>query len=261
MNIRSPAVAGQFYTDDPSQLHHQITHWFDETLQITAPIRAIIVPHAGYMYSGHTAALAYGFVKQQKDAIHRVLLVGPSHHAYFEGCAVPRCEQFNTPLGNVAIDQHAIEHLKANPLVMASDRYHQTEHCLEVQLPFLQVSLNADVQFIPLLTSHISGHDLAAIIQPLWQDDTLFVISSDLSHFHSYDEANRIDATTCHKIDQCQASLSQQEACGCTAVNALLLLVKKYHYALQRLQRINSGDTSGHKSRVVGYASYIITNT
>lgn len=260
MTIRPPAVAGQFYSHDPAELKQQITQWLAPDSQTVEPIRAIIVPHAGYIYSGQTAAKAYALIKQQKDAINKVILIGPSHHFYFEGCALPECDQFSSPLGTIEIcdsDRQAVKH---HSLVICSDRVHQAEHSLEVQLPFLQICLNQGLQLTPIVTSHISAPDLAAIIDPLWDKETLLVVSSDLSHFHPYEEANQIDHETCNEIEHYQSSITPEQACGSTGINALLLLAQKHRYPLHQLQQLNSGDTAGDKSRVVGYASYIITS-
>ncbi|MCE0495514.1 AmmeMemoRadiSam system protein B [Vibrio salinus] len=260
MTIRSPAVAGQFYNNNPTILRAQIEYWLSEdVLDECRAIRAVIVPHAGYIYSGQTAARAYALVRQQKDKIKKVLLVGPSHRVYFKGCAVPACDQFCSPLGNLDIAQDTLKLLKENTLVTFSDSLHQQEHSLEVQLPFLQVCLNPEIRLMPLLVCDISASELATIIDALWDEETLLVISSDLSHFHTYTEANRIDRHTCHKIAHFQAEITPQEACGCTGINALLLLAKKNGYQLEQLQHNNSGDTSGDLSRVVGYVSYITT--
>ncbi len=260
MNIRLPAVAGQFYENDPVRLRAQIENWLqEEALPETKSIRAIIVPHAGYIYSGENAAQAYHLVKEQKNKFKKVILVGPSHRVYFSGCAVPQCEQFNSPLGNVVVCQSEMKKLNNNPLVTFSDELHRLEHSLEVQLPFLQACLDTSFELIPLMTCDVSAQEMAEIIDVLWDDETLLVVSSDLSHFHSYAEANKIDLNTCTKIESLNASVISQEACGCTGINALLLLAQKYHFRIHQLKRNNSGDTSGDKSRVVGYVSYVIT--
>ncbi len=261
MNVRQPAVAGQFYQNDPVQLRAQIQYWLDNKQAVPAkPIRAVIVPHAGYIYSGETAAHAYAQIKQQKNRIKKVILVGPSHHFYFDGCALPECEQFKTPLGSITLCHEHRKKLQTDPLVVFSDEIHQHEHSLEVQLPFLQSCLDPSFQLTPIITGNIRTEDLARIILPIWQEDTLLVVSSDLSHFHSYAEANEIDQNTCNKIEHYQTSITPHEACGSTGVNALLMLAGQYHYPLRQLQQINSGDTAGSKSRVVGYASYLITD-
>lgn len=264
MTIRPPAVAGQFYSDDPILLRNQLESW----LSVTSPsvdgqgvgsIRAVIVPHAGYIYSGETAAKAYALIKLQQLAFNKVILIGPSHHYYFDGCAFPESDQFSSPLGSVTVCAEDRQALENHPLVIFSDQAHRTEHSLEVQLPFLQSCLIPGFQLTPILTSHISAQDLASIISPLWQENTLLVISSDLSHFHQYAEARKIDRDTCDQIEAFQSSITPKQACGSTGINTLLLLAQQRHYQLHQLQQLNSGDTAGDKSRVVGYASYIIT--
>ncbi|PWI34077.1 AmmeMemoRadiSam system protein B [Vibrio albus] len=258
MNIRTPAVAGQFYERSPEVLHHQLDKWLGACPKFESPLRAIIVPHAGYIYSGKIAAEAYSYVKLQSEHFHRVILIGPSHHFYFEGCAIPKAEIYNTPLGDVPIDKEAVRELARHPCVQVTDQPHAPEHCLEVQIPFLQSTLD-EFQLLPILTSHISPQELAMLIDPLWDESTLLVISSDLSHFHSYSEAMAIDQNSCLKIEDFQPDLAPEEACGCTGINALLQLADKHGYQLERLHLANSGDTSGNKDKVVGYVSYLIS--
>lgn len=258
MNIRTPAVAGQFYERSPEALHNQLEKWLATSPEFESPLRAIIVPHAGYIYSGKIAAEAYSYVKLQAEHFHRVILIGPSHHFYFEGCAIPQAEIYNTPLGDIPIDKQAIRELAHNPLVQITDQPHAPEHCLEVQLPFLQSALK-DFQLLPIVTSHISPEELAKLIDPLWDESTLLVISSDLSHFHTYAEAMEIDQNSCLKIEDCQPELQPDEACGCTGINTLLLMATRHGYQLERLHMANSGDTSGNKDKVVGYVSYLIS--
>ncbi|MGF1691746.1 AmmeMemoRadiSam system protein B [Photobacterium kagoshimensis] len=281
MNIRHPAVAGRFYDKSPTQLKTQLEAWLlpvqssenpplvntlsDKLAPSHIPsagtIRALIVPHAGYVYSGHVAAQAYQALRDAADTIKHVILIGPSHRYFFQGCALPTAEQFSTPLGNVTLNTQTIATLSEIEDFELSEQAHALEHSLEVQLPFLQTVLN-DFSLLPILTSNVSPAKLAKLIDPLWQsDDTLLVVSSDLSHFHPYHKAQRIDRNTCHLIEHFEPALTPEQACGSTGINTLLLLAKQRGYQLTRLALNNSGDTAGDKEKVVGYVSYLISNT
>ncbi|KHT60217.1 dioxygenase [Photobacterium gaetbulicola] len=259
MNTRPPAVAGQFYSRSAATLKTQMDKWL-KACQHGTPVRAIIVPHAGYMFSGNVAADAYRYLLPEAERIRRVILIGPSHRYYFQGCAIPAADYFQTPLGQVKIDTQLVEKLKEIEDIEVSDQVHALEHCLEVQLPFLQSCLH-DFTLLPLLTSNVSPTKVAKLIDTLWQgDDCLLVVSSDLSHFHPYAEAQRIDSQTCKMIDNYEPTLAPEQACGSTGINTLLLLAKQRGYTLTRKTLINSGDTdAGDKERVVGYVSYLIS--
>ncbi|PSW05735.1 AmmeMemoRadiSam system protein B [Photobacterium lipolyticum] len=259
MNIRYPAVAGSFYDKSAQHLQSQLDNWLKPPPALRHSIRALIVPHAGYIYSGETAAQAYRHLKSLADKIERVILVGPSHRFYFQGCALPSAHYFATPFGNIPIDTQAIEKLQKIEDVEVSDQAHALEHCLEVQLPFLQTCLH-QFTLLPMLTGNVSPVTVANLIDDLWQqDNTLLVVSSDLSHFHPYSEAQSIDKNTCSLIEHFEPSLTPEQACGSTGINALLLLAKKRGYQLTRMDLKNSGDTAGDKERVVGYVSYLIS--
>jgi AmmeMemoRadiSam system protein B len=225
------------------------------------PIRALIVPHAGYIYSGQVAADAFRYLKSQADRIHRVILIGPCHRIYVAGCALPAVDSFSTPLGEVPLDTAFIEKVKTFNEVEVSDQAHAFEHCLEVQLPFLQVCLEP-FTLLPLLVGDISSTAVAKLLDAIWQDDqTLLVVSSDLSHYHTYRTAQEIDRDTCTLIEQLEPLLTPEQACGATGINALLRLMKQRGYHLQRISLKNSGDTAGDKQSVVGYVSYLISES
>jgi AmmeMemoRadiSam system protein B len=259
-NVRPAAVAGKFYSASPSSLMNQFNEWFQGELPALPRIHALIVPHAGYLFSGHTAAMAYRSVLHQAEHIERVLLLGPSHRFYFHGCALPQADYFESPLGRIHIDNAARSTLNNAEQVILSDAMHEEEHSLEVQVPFIQYTLSG-VSLIPIVTSNILPDTLAKLIDPLWDASTLLVVSSDLSHFHSYDEARRRDAKTCDQIEQYDATIEPDQACGCTGINTLLLLARQRGYQLTRLEQINSGDRHADKERVVGYVSYAISET
>ncbi|QUJ66488.1 AmmeMemoRadiSam system protein B [Photobacterium sp. GJ3] len=261
MSIREPAVAGRFYQASPLGLRQQLNTWLSAAPDTSDPPRALIVPHAGYMFSGKVAASAYKQLKRTGSRYRQVILIGPSHHFAFDGCALPADRFFATPLGQLKIDLQGVEKLSQLDDIELSDRIHELEHSLEVQLPFLQSCLS-DFTLLPILTSRISPVRLAEIIGPLWQDDTLLVISSDLSHYHPYADAQDIDHRTLRVIEKFDPSLTPQQACGSTGINTLLLLAKQRGYHLKQVEYKNSGDMdAGDKERVVGYVSYLVSAT
>lgn len=261
INIRPAAIAGRFYPDNGLALSRAVNDFLEAVSPSEKAIKAMIVPHAGYIYSGATAAKAYGALKQQAKHIKRVVLLGPAHRVYVKGIALSNASHFATPLGNIAIDTQAIQELSQQQHVTILDEAHAEEHSLEVHLPFLQ-KIIPSFQLVPIVVGDISPENLAPFIETLWGgNETLIVISSDLSHFHSYDQANKIDTNTCDKILQFQTNLKPEEACGCRPVNGLLHLAKQKQLEIELLERCNSGDTAGDKKRVVGYASYLLYET
>jgi len=219
--------------------------------------KALIVPHAGYIYSGAIAASAYAQLTKYKDKISRVILLGPCHRVWIRGLALPSSDYFGTPLGNVKLDSTAIASVSRLPQVSISDEAHSDEHSLEVQLPFLQTILN-DFTLVPIVVGDASSQEVAEVIKALWGgEETLVVISSDLSHFLDYETALTIDAKTTHAIEQLQGELiSQQMACGSIGIKGIIEIAKEKQLAVKTIAQCNSGDTAGDKSRVVGYASY-----
>ncbi|WED20679.1 AmmeMemoRadiSam system protein B [Vibrio sp. JC009] len=258
--VRKAAVAGRFYDASPQVLIKQFNQWFKESTTDIDHVRGLIVPHAGYMFSGPTAAKAYFNIVKHASHITRVILVGPSHKYYFQGCALPKSNYFETPLGNVPVDTHLRAELSRDTNVMLSDQMHSDEHCLEVQLPFIQYALSG-ATVMPVLTSNISPKSLSLLLEPFWNEQTLVIISSDLSHFHSYSEAQMLDSETCEQIEHFDSTLSPEQACGATGINTMLLMAKSRDYHLHKLEQINSGDRYTDKERVVGYVSYVISET
>ncbi|MGR5238334.1 AmmeMemoRadiSam system protein B [Vibrio alfacsensis] len=261
MNVRPPAVAGQFYPHSPEQLRATIEQWDKEAPDYPKTIRALVVPHAGYVFSGAVAAEAFRHLKAQSGRIHKVVLLGPSHYFAFQGCALPTAEYFSTPLGNIPVDTEGLKKLAQEEDVVWSDEAHDVEHCLEVQLPLLQMYLGS-FRILPILTSQISPARVAALIEPICRDDDcLLVVSSDLSHYHAYAQAQALDQRTCEQIEALQPSISPEQACGSTGINTLLLMAEKRRYELARTTLINSGDTEfGDQHRVVGYVSYLFSD-
>jgi AmmeMemoRadiSam system protein B len=256
MKIRPAAVAGLFYKDDPASLREDVSELLArvEPGQHPPP-RALIVPHAGYIYSGSTAAQAYARLRPLRKKIRRILLFGPAHRVYLQGMAVPGAQAFNTPLGNVPLDRQAMDSLLALPDVIVSDEAHEKEHSLEVQLPFLQCVLD-DFQLVPVLVGQSSPDQVASAIELLWrEEDTLLLVSSDLSHFHNYDQAASLDRRTCERLLARSSDLGGDEACGAKVLNGLMRTRQAQELELELLQLCNSGDTAGERRRVVGYGA------
>ena len=220
------------------------------------PPRALIVPHAGYVYSGATAAAAYRQLAPLRHSVRRVVLFGPAHRVYVDGLALPSVEGFRTPLGVVPLDQAALGRLAALPGVSVSDAAHRDEHSLEVQLPFLQTVLGT-FSLVPVLVGGGAPAAVAAAMEAVWRDPaTLPVVSSDLSHFHDYDEARAIDGRTCRRIHARAVTLRGEEACGAAVLNGLFSTALGRTLDIELLARCNSGDTAGSKDRVVGYGAF-----
>jgi len=220
--------------------------------------KAIVAPHAGYVYSGPTAACAYRLLENRRDRIRRVVLIGPAHRIYLQGMALPSVDAFTTPLGDVAIDTGAVQQLLNLPGVGVSDEAHAAEHSLEVHLPFLQTVLG-DFEIVPIVVGDCPASEVEAVLEALWGgDETLIVASSDLSHFHTYAEAQQIDANTTTRIEAQEPTLRGEEACGAYALNGLLLAAKSKGLKVRTLDVRNSGDTAGDRFRVVGYGAYAL---
>ncbi|HSG23562.1 MAG TPA: AmmeMemoRadiSam system protein B [Azonexus sp.] len=259
---RPPAVAGIFYPGAPAELASTVDQLLAQAPTVETPQpKALIVPHAGYIYSGSTAAMAYAALAPWHSSIHRVILLGPTHRVAVDGLAVPKTEAFTTPLGNIRLDQAAIAQLSDLPQIVFSDRAHAQEHSLEVHLPFLQRALD-DFTLVPLAVGHATPQAVAEVLDRLWGGpETLIVISSDLSHFLPYADANRIDRNTCQHILHLDTSIHPDQACGAYPVNGLLLTARQRGLTPQLIYQCNSGDTAGDKQRVVGYAAFAFYET
>lgn len=256
--IRAPAVAGMFYPGEPQVLGNDLTALLNAVPP--APTfglpKAIIVPHAGYIYSGPTAACAYARLAPYAANIRRVVLLGPSHRVAVRGLAAPHAHSFATPLGNVPLDTDAITAALKLPQVIQHDAAHAQEHSLEVQLPFLQQTLR-DFSLVPFAVGFATPDEVAEVIELLWGGpETLIIISSDLSHYHSHADATRRDRQTADAILHLRLLLDHEQACGATPINGLIEVAQRRSLKPQLLDLRNSGDTAGDKSRVVGYASF-----
>jgi len=257
--IRQAAVAGAFYPGQAKTLSSTVLALLDQARsdarsEARVP-KAIVVPHAGYIYSGATAAQAYARLYPGRKTIRRVVLLGPVHRVPVRGLALPGVDAFATPLGHVEIDQAGVRAISHLPQVGVSAAAHALEHSLEVQLPFLQTVLD-DFKLVPLAVGDASASEVAEVLEALWGgDETLIVISSDLSHFLPYRAAQAIDQKTVQAMLALANPLTHEQACGATPVNGLLLAARQHHLQPQLLALCNSGDTAGDQNRVVGYAS------
>ena len=259
MTTRPAAVAGYFYDANASRLQHHVNELLKAESALPDPLpKALIVPHAGYIYSGSTAAYAFRCLLTDPDQVKRVLLIGPAHRVYVEGMAIPSVDSFATPLGEIPLDRDALDQIEDLPGIQVSDEAHREEHSLEVQLPFLQAVLN-EFTLIPVVVGGARASEVAAVIDALADDPhTLLVISSDLSHFLSYPEARQIDANTCDHILHKSTSLKGEQACGARAINGLMASAKCRALKVKLLHACNSGDTAGNPNRVVGYAAFAL---
>ena len=257
--IRTPAVAGQFYPADPAQLHAQVQQFLSQVEPpVEPPPKAIIVPHAGYIYSGPVAASAYARLKAVRDSISRVVLLGPSHRVGFRGIAVSTMRAFATPLGQIPVDQEAVEQVQSLPEVGILEQAHAQEHSLEVHLPFLQEVLG-DFTLVPLVVGDAGPAEVGAVLEALWGGpETLIVISSDLSHYHDYQTARQMDSATSQAIETLRfEAIGYEQACGRNPVNGLLWVARRKNLHGETIDLRNSGDTAGPRHQVVGYGAYV----
>lgn len=257
--IRPPAVAGRFYPEPPAQLREEVMRFVDEsTPREGAPKpKAIIAPHAGYMYSGPIAGVAYRELQQHRRDWDRILIIGPSHYISFTGIAVPTCDTFATPLGSVPVDRAMVARALAIKGVHTFDQAHDREHGLEVHLPFLQVLLDS-FSILPLVTGDCDGQLVAHVLEMFCDDArTLLVISSDLSHYHDYETARDMDRATARAIEALDpAAIASDQACGQRAIQGLLLIARQHNWQITTLDLRSSGDTAGPHDRVVGYGAW-----
>uniref|UniRef100_UPI00187D3453 AmmeMemoRadiSam system protein B n=1 Tax=Candidatus Magnetaquicoccus inordinatus TaxID=2496818 RepID=UPI00187D3453 len=257
-DVRPPAVAGSFYPNDPQVLRSMIRQFLERAPSGAATPCAMVAPHAGYIYSGYTAACAYrSLAKAKPDKPLRVFLLSPSHRLPFHGLSVGNYRAYRTPLGDVPIDQAMVEQLALLPDVSRDPAPHQQEHALEVHLPFLQETVE-HIQLVPIIFGRISGGHLADMLARLCQPEDLLLASTDLSHFYPYDEARRLDSQALAALAAVDPlAMSKTEACGNTGVCAVLELARRRQWRSVLADYRNSGDTAGGKDRVVGYVSYL----
>jgi AmmeMemoRadiSam system protein B/AmmeMemoRadiSam system protein A len=265
--IRPPAVAGTFYPADADILRREIDGLMDaavhsDATQKTATPKAIIVPHAGLTFSGSLAALGFATMRAFKGQIKRILILGPAHRMAFQGIALAKADGFATPLGTMRCDLLALQTALSLPQVQMLDDAHKLEHGLEIELPFIQrlFGENADIGIVPLLVSRCNPRQVGELIEKLWGGpETLIVISSDLSHFHDYDTAKRMDANTRRMIENFDAeNIGSDDACGALPVAGMLLCARSRNMRIETLGMHNSGDVTDDKSRVVGYGAWAL---
>jgi AmmeMemoRadiSam system protein B len=257
--IRDPAVSGLFYPADPHQLQAMLSGFLAAVPSVAEAVpKALIAPHAGYIYSGPIAASVYARLAPARAAIRRVVLVGPSHRVPFQGLAASPAEQFATPLGSVRVDQDAIRALLDLPYFGYLEEAHRLEHSLEVHIPFLQ-SVLEDFSLVPIVAGDASPEQVATVLERLWGGaETLIVISSDLSHYHDYATARRMDNATSNAILALRPQdIGYQDACGQVPVGGLLLAARHRGLHGECVDLRNSGDTAGTRDRVVGYGGYV----
>ncbi|MEX0717493.1 MAG: AmmeMemoRadiSam system protein B [Planctomycetaceae bacterium] len=267
---RTPAAAGRFYPADSTALSRMVRELIAAAAKSESsedfsrqerrtPPKAIVVPHAGYMFSGPIAASAYARLVPFRDAIERVVLLGPAHFVNFEGLAVSAAEAFETPLGRVPVDLDAIEDLLKLSQVRIADAAHEREHSLEVHLPFLQTVLG-DFRLVPIAAGRATPEEAAEAIDRLWDGpETLFVVSSDLSHYHDHATATRLDRETSRAIEGLRAAdLRGDRACGYVPLGGLLTAARAHGLQARTIDLRNSGDTAGPRDQVVGYGAYVV---
>ncbi len=257
--IREPAVAGHFYPSDRQGLASVVDRFVADAPHCAIRPKAIIAPHAGYRYSGPVAGCAFAALKSVASRIQRVVLLGPSHQVAFNGLAVSGADAFETPLGVVPLDRAAIQALLEMDQVVELDAAHQMEHSLEVELPFLQECLGA-FKLIPLVVGDATYEAVSAVLDTLWGgEETLIVVSSDLSHYLDYRQARELDAATRQAIEALQPeALAPEQACGRLCIGGLLLSARARGMRVATLDMRNSGDTAGPKDQVVGYGAYAV---
>lgn len=257
MRVRRAALAGHFYPDDPSELAACVDRYLDRPAAGGPSPKALVVPHAGYIYSGAVAGAGYAELAPAAATISRVVLAGPAHTVGFDGLAASAADSWETPLGSVAVDTDLRALIESRPGVIVSDRPHQAEHCLEVQIPFLQRLLAPGFTILPLVVGSADAATVSGVLETVWGGpETTIVISSDLSHYHDYRSAGARDAVTAAEIASGNVTaIGPEQACGSLAIAGLL----EHEMDGRTIEVANSGDTAGDKSRVVGYGAFAFT--
>lgn len=260
-------MAGRFYPDDPGALEAMVRGFLEDARRPSGsraaappipdrPPVALVAPHAGYDYSGPVAGSAYALVEESRGSVRRVVLIGPSHHVAFRGLALPGCDAFDTPLGQHSVDAAGIAAMHESPVAGNYEEAHRHEHCLEVQLPFLRVALGP-VAIVPVVTGDASPSEIADALHWAWTPDTLVVVSSDLSHYLTYDQARSTDRRTADAVERVDGpALRSHDACGVVALKGVLEAARRRGLVVRCVDLRNSGDTSGSRGRVVGYGAF-----
>ena len=261
LRIREPAVAGTFYPGDPEELMRIVARCLEEgrrRLRDGVAPKAMIVPHAGYVYSGPIAGTAYASLERLRGAIERVVLLGPSHRVAFRGLALSSADRWRTPLGDVPLDRAGAAALAKLPQVRFFEAAHADEHSLEVQVPFLQTVLG-DFTLLPIVAGDATPAEVAAVMEAAWGGpETLIAVSSDLSHYYDYATARTLDHATSGAIEALRPDgVDDEGACGRVPVRGLLVAARHHGLAAHTLDLRSSGDTAGPRDRVVGYGAYV----
>ena len=257
--VRPAAVAGRFYPRDPTELRNLIHMLLAQVPPATGPgPKALIVPHAGYLYSGPIAASAYAQLLPARDQVQRVVLLGPSHYVAVKGLATSSATAFATPLGIVPVDVEAVRQARTLPQVRELDEAHEQEHSIEVQLPFLQTVLG-DFALVPLAVGEATPEEVGEVLDTLWGGpETRFVISSDLSHYHDFQTAQRLDKATAKAIEALKpGGIGEDGACGRIPIRGLLQAARRHGLHARTVDLRSSGDTAGPRDRVVGYGAFV----
>ena len=260
-STRRAAVAGMFYPADPEELRGAVQEYLGEAEQTAPSLKALIAPHAGYIYSGPIAGTAFAQIPPCGEGRRRVPILCLGHRLAFAGLAAPSADRFETPLGEVTVDSALLDSIADLPQVEIIDDAHTLEHGIEVQLPFLQYLLPS-FSIAPLLVGSAEPEEVCEVLDTVWGgDETLIVISSDLSHYHDYTTAQRFDRETTSAIEGLRdTDIRPEQACGHLAIKGLLQSARKHGLTARNLDLRNSGDTAGPKDRVVGYGAYAFTS-
>jgi MEMO1 family protein len=258
MTIRPPAVAGSFYPDRADGLRAAVEGFLAgaQAWPAERAPKAVIAPHAGYVYSGPVAGYAFAALRAAATTVRRVVVIGPSHFVPVRGLAVPSATAFRTPLGDVPLDGAALAAIADLPQVRRADTPHRDEHALDVELPFLQLMLGA-FALVPLVVGEALPAEVAEVLARLWGgEETAIVVSSDLSHYLDYGTAQRRDAATAAAIEALDPDIGPDDACGHLPLGGFLIEARRRGLEALRLDLRNSGDTAGPRERVVGYGAW-----
>ena len=256
--VRRPAVAGIFYPDDPDQLRGDVERYIAAGGHVAGSLRGVIVPHAGYRYSGSVAGEAYARVAVAERDWRRVVIAGPTHFVPLHGIAVPSVDAFATPLGDVALDRGALDALTSHRHIVIDDHAHLREHSLEVQLPFLLETVGP-VPVVPLGVGAAAPDVVADVLDELWDDDTLVVISTDLSHYLPYELARERDQRTSAAIAAFDTdAIAPHDACGAYVLRGFLDLARRREMSVREVALRSSGDAGGSRDSVVGYGAFVV---
>ena len=256
-DVRQPVFAGSFYPADPDELRDEVRKYLGPARTPSVPAKAIIAPHAGYVYSGPIAGSAHARLRGHEKTIERVVLLGPTHRVAFSGLALSDRTAFATPLGEIELDTEALSRVRSLPQVQVLDEAHAEEHSLEVHLPFLQEVLTT-FKLVPIVIGEATPKDVAEVLDALWNGpETVIVVSSDLSHYNDWSTAREIDQQTAATIAALRP-VGHNDACGRVPINGLLASARRHSMRVRTLDLRNSGDTAGSKERVVGYGAFAV---